>query len=66
MVCDQSTAGGGWTVVVFRDHVDGVARVDFDLPWQEYKDGFGNVSLQGEHWLGLDTLHQITQQASVA
>ncbi|XP_053686484.1 microfibril-associated glycoprotein 4-like [Sabethes cyaneus] len=41
---------------VFQNRYNGA--VDFYRSWKEYKDGFG--SLDGEFWLGLEKLHQIT------
>ncbi|XP_038627352.1 angiopoietin-related protein 6 [Tachyglossus aculeatus] len=54
--CDQQHEGGGWTLIQRRQ--DG--SVNFFTTWQEYKHGFG--SPEGEHWLGLETLHQLTKR----
>ena len=52
--CDMDNGGGGWTI--FQKRFDG--SVDFFLGWDEYEQGFGNVS--GEYWLGLQQVHRLT------
>lgn len=54
--CDQTTAGGGWTVLQKR--FDGSERFS-DRTWIEYQNGFGNVT--GEYWLGLDRIHRLAK-----
>ncbi|XP_078663593.1 uncharacterized protein LOC144906813 isoform X2 [Branchiostoma floridae x Branchiostoma belcheri] len=48
---------GAWTVMQRRQ--DG--SVDFYRDWQEYKNGFGDVT--GEYWLGNENIYQLTNQA---
>ena len=53
--CDMKTDGGGWTV--FHKRFNGF--VGFYRGWDEYKNGFGDVS--GEFWLGNEKIHQLTE-----
>uniref|UniRef100_A0A3Q3MPK2 Fibrinogen C domain-containing protein 1-like n=1 Tax=Mastacembelus armatus TaxID=205130 RepID=A0A3Q3MPK2_9TELE len=54
--CDMETEGGGW--MVFQRRRDG--SVSFNRGWSEYRDGFGE--LRGEHWLGNQHLHLLSNQ----
>ena len=58
VVCDQTTAGGGW--LVLQKRLNG--SVDFYRNWAEYKRGFGNLS--GEFWLGLENIYRLTRNES--
>ncbi|KAM4037581.1 fibroleukin [Anomaloglossus baeobatrachus] len=57
--CDMESMGGGWTVVQSRK--DG--RISFNRTWDEYKNGFGNLS--GEFWLGNDRLHLLSKSSNM-
>ncbi|XP_078073378.1 tenascin-like [Mustelus asterias] len=54
--CDMTTNGGGW--MVFQRRMNG--KINFMRNWKDYSTGFG--ALTGEHWLGLQYLHQLTSQ----
>ncbi|XP_052785543.1 fibroleukin-like isoform X2 [Mya arenaria] len=56
--CDMDTDQGGWTV--FQHRVDG--SVDFYRNFSSYENGFG--SLQGEFWLGLKLMHEMTSRTA--
>ncbi|XP_034481293.1 microfibril-associated glycoprotein 4-like isoform X3 [Drosophila innubila] len=58
VACDAETQGGGWTIILRR--MDG--SVNFNRNWTEYKNGFGN--LNGEFFIGLDKIHEITAERS--
>ena len=47
---------------MFQHRFDG--SVDFYRGWEDYQQGFGNLLSDGEFWLGLDKLHQITQSGN--
>ena len=45
---------------MFQRRQDGTE--DFDLPWENYAEGFGD--LKGEFWLGLEKIYRLTSSAS--
>ena len=58
--CDMETDGGGWIVIQRRLPT---ANVNFTRNWRDYENGFGD--LDGEFWLGLETIHELTTKADV-
>ena len=47
----------GWTVIQRRRN----GSQDFNLPWENYVEGFGN--LEGDFWLGLEKIYRLTSSA---
>ena len=58
--CDQTTDGGGWTVIQRRQSP---YLVSFNRGWVEYQGGFGNIS--SDFWLGNDNIHLLSHPAPV-
>ena len=56
--CDMETDGGGW-IVIQRRITNGT--VNFNRNWEDYVNGFGD--LEGEFWIGLENMHELTKQA---
>ncbi|XP_019766309.1 microfibril-associated glycoprotein 4 [Dendroctonus ponderosae] len=52
--CNMEYQGGGWMAIQNRF----TGEQDFYRDWQDYRVGFGNIA--GEHWLGLERVHQLT------
>jgi len=57
--CEQDLHGGGWTVLILRQKQD--PQLSFRKDFSEYQEGFGDVN--GEHWIGLNTMQQLTNSA---
>ncbi|KAJ7331769.1 hypothetical protein JRQ81_013949 [Phrynocephalus forsythii] len=57
--CDMTTDGGGWIVFQRRN----TGQLDFYKRWRNYVEGFGDPN--GEFWLGLEKLHELTSSAPV-
>lgn len=54
--CDMDTPPGGWLIIQRRNS----GKVDFNLFWNEYREGFGSIA--SEYWLGLDNIFLLTNQ----
>ena len=55
--CLVSAEGEGWTVIQQRL----TGRENFTRNWREYRDGFGALDEDGDFWLGLEKIHQLTR-----
>jgi hypothetical protein len=59
VLCDQSTTGGGWTVI--QQRFDGNTPF-WNSTWAEYRDGFGNIDATANFWIGNEYIHRITKR----
>lgn len=57
---DQTTEGGGWTVILNREPSE--HREDFERGWTDYESGFGTTC--SEHWIGLLVMHELTNSSA--
>ena len=57
----MDTNGGGWIVIQRRSA--NFERVNFTRNWEDYVNGFGD--LDGEFWIGLNNIYQLTNQQEV-
>ncbi|KAK3787345.1 hypothetical protein RRG08_065346 [Elysia crispata] len=55
-LCDSATDGGGWIIIQRRSS----GTLNFYRKWQEYKDGFGNLT--SDFWLGNKYIHDLTSR----
>ena len=59
--CDMETDGGGW-IVIQRCNAS-LGTINFTRNWEDYENGFGD--LDGEFWIGLKNIHELTNQHDV-
>ena len=57
--CDMTTDGGGWTLIALNDQTTTFSN--FNKSWNEYKNGFGDLSNKKLGWLGNDRIHALTK-----
>ena len=48
--------------IVFTQRFD--ATLNFNRGWIDYRQGFGNFSVRGNFWLGLETMYQLTNSSA--
>ncbi|CAL4133734.1 unnamed protein product, partial [Meganyctiphanes norvegica] len=61
VLCDQTTQGGGWTVILRRDDsYDDLT--DFGRTFEEYAAGFGDVNY--DFYIGNEVIHALTDLSS--
>jgi len=54
--CDYTNGGGGWIMILKRSN----GEVDFEKTFAEYENLVG--STEGDHWLGLKNIYQLTSK----
>ena len=59
--CDMETDCGAWIVIQRRNA--SLGTVNFTRNWEDYENGFGD--LDGEFWIGLRNIHELTNQHDV-
>ena len=59
--CDMETDGGGRIVIQQRNA--SLGTVNFTRNWEDYENGFGD--LDGEFWIGLKNIHELTNPNDV-
>ena len=59
--CDFQN-GGGWTVILRRQR-NVTQQVNFNLQWDDYERGFGDLNT--EFWYGLRNIHCLTKREEV-
>ncbi|CAL4109099.1 unnamed protein product [Meganyctiphanes norvegica] len=57
VLCDQTTQGGGWTVITRRDDTY-YDRNNFARTFEEYADGFGELDY--DFYIGNEVIHALT------
>ncbi|XP_035788106.1 fibrinogen-like protein A [Anopheles albimanus] len=56
--CELEKNEGGWMIIQYRFN----GTLSFERNWTDYRNGFGDV--EGEHWLGLEKVYQVTKEQS--
>ncbi|CAL4079677.1 unnamed protein product [Meganyctiphanes norvegica] len=60
VLCDQTTQGGGWTVITRRDDwFNGLT--DFNRTFEEYAIGFGDINY--DFYIGNEVIHSLTDSS---
>ncbi len=57
-LCDMSSGGGGWTLIAYNDQP--TVFTNFNLGWDDYKAGFGDLPGGQFGWIGNDRMAVLT------